>query len=194
MAKTFEQMSDEELIQAFREGDSRILDYLMEKYKGIVLRRARAMFLVGGDTDDLIQEGMIGLFKAVRDYRPEKEASFQTFARLCIERQMYTAVQNSNRKKHEPLNTYVSLNGEDPEIHVQQDWRDNPETILLDQENFSQLQEKIQSSLSKMEDQVLQEYLQGYSYEQIAEHLGKTVKTVDNALRRIRTKIKYQLG
>ncbi len=190
MAGTLEKLSDEELILALRAGSTEIVEYLMEKYKGIVLRRARAMFLVGGDTDDLIQEGMIGLFKAIRDYQPGREASFQTFARLCVERQMYTAVQNSNRRKHEPLNTYVSLNGEDVEVTSQQNWRDNPETILLDQENAKLLLEQIKSSLSPMEDRVLQEYLAGNSYEQIAEHMGKPTKTVDNALRRIRTKIK----
>lgn len=109
----FDGVSDEELIARLRAGETAIEDYLMEKYKGLVRQKARAMFLIGGDTDDLIQEGMIGLFKAVRDFQTDKEASFATFARVCIDRQIYSAIQNSNRQKHQPLNSYVSLNQED---------------------------------------------------------------------------------
>ena len=105
----YSKYSDEELIQRLRAGETGIADYLIEKYKYLVRRKARAMFLIGGDTDDLIQEGMIGLFKAVRDYHPGKEASFVTFAQMCIDRQIYSAVQSSNRQKHMPLNTYISL-------------------------------------------------------------------------------------
>ena len=107
------QCSDEELIERLRNGESKISDYLMEKYKGTVKKRARAMYLIGGETDDLIQEGMIGLFKAVQDYRPDREASFRTFAGLCIDRQLYSAVKNSTRQKHIPLNSYVSLSEEE---------------------------------------------------------------------------------
>ena len=105
----YNEMTDEVLIERLRAGESAIADYLMEKYKGLVRKKARAMFLIGGDTDDLIQEGMIGLFKAVRDYQPDRESSFQFFANICIDRQIYTAIKSSNRQKHQPLNTYVSL-------------------------------------------------------------------------------------
>ena len=105
----YNEMTDEALIERLRAGESAIADYLMEKYKGLVRKKARAMFLIGGDTDDLIQEGMIGLFKAVRDYQPDRESSFQSFANICIDRQIYTAIKSSNRQKHQPLNTYVSL-------------------------------------------------------------------------------------
>ena len=105
----YDHVSDEELIARLRAGESAVSDYLMEKYKGLVRKKARAMFLIGGDTDDLIQEGMIGLFKAIQDYQPDKEASFLTFARLCIDRQVYSAIQSSRRQKHQPLNSYISL-------------------------------------------------------------------------------------
>ena len=108
----YQKLADEELIQKLRGGDERIMDYILEKYKPLVLRKANAMFLIGGDTDDLIQEGMLGLFKAIRDYRPEREASFGSFAKLCISRQIYTAIQAASRQKHSPLNTYVELTEE----------------------------------------------------------------------------------
>lgn len=107
--RTYENMTDEELICKYREGDKQIMDYLMEKYKNLVRKEANAMFLLGGENDDLIQEGMIGLFKAIRDYNEQKEASFYTFARLCVSRQMYSAIEASKRKKHTPLNSYISL-------------------------------------------------------------------------------------
>ena len=152
------QCSDEELIERLRNGESKISDYLMEKYKGTVKKRARAMYLIGGETDDLIQEGMIGLFKAVQDYRPDREASFRTFAGLCIDRQLYSAVKNSTRQKHIPLNSYVSLSEEEES--------------------------------GPMENKVLDYYLRGYGYVQIAEIMGKTPKSIDNALQRIRGKIR----
>ena len=147
------------------------------------------MFLIGGDTDDLIQEGMIGLFKAVRDYRTDSEASFQTFARMCIDRQIYSAVQSSNRQKHIPLNSYVSLDGTEAE-NMEESWEENPESILIDRENVSALQKKMKKSLSPMEKQVLDLYLEGCDYTRIAELIDKTPKSVDNALQRIRGKIR----
>lgn len=133
----FDGVSDEELIARLRAGETAIEDYLMEKYKGLVRQKARAMFLIGGDTDDLIQEGMIGLFKAVRDFQTDKEASFATFARVCIDRQIYSAIQNSNRQKHQPLNSYVSLNQEDESSPIWELSVENPESIIIDQETTS---------------------------------------------------------
>ncbi|MDO4275335.1 MAG: RNA polymerase sporulation sigma factor SigH [Eubacteriales bacterium] len=186
----YDNVSDEELIAWLREGESGISDYLMEKYKGLVRQKARAMFLIGGDTDDLIQEGMIGLFKAVRDYQPDKDAAFQTFARLCIDRQIYNAIQNSNRQKHMPLNSYISLSQEDEDHHLDELWTENPESIVIDQENTKALEREINKSLSPMENKVLDCYLKGYGYVQIAELLGKSPKSIDNALQRIRGKIR----
>ncbi|MCD8153271.1 MAG: RNA polymerase sporulation sigma factor SigH [Clostridiales bacterium] len=185
----YENIPDEELISRMREGETGISDYLMEKYKGLVRQKARAMFLVGGDTDDLIQEGMIGLFKAVRDYQPNREASFATFARLCIDRQLYTAVASSGRQKHQPLNSYVSLSEEPPETEVFQSWTGNPEEILIDRENVRILEEEIREGLSPLENRVLECYLDGYGYGEIAEILDKPPKSIDNALQRIRGKI-----
>lgn len=191
----FDNISDEELIARLRDGETIIEDYLMEKYKGLVRQKARAMFLIGGDTDDLIQEGMIGLFKAVRDYQPEKEASFQTFARICVDRQIYNAIQNSNRQKHQPLNSYISLSQEDGENeeHLPDMWVENPESIIIDQENVRDLEQEITCTLSPMENQVLDYYLDGNGYTEIAKIMGKTPKSIDNALQRIRGKIKEQL-
>ena len=187
----YDNVCDEELIMRMRSGEEGILDYLIEKYKGIVRKKARTMFLIGGETDDLIQEGMIGLFHAICDYRPDKEASFQTFARVCIERQIYSAIQNSNRQKHQPLNFYISLskdNGPMEELLEQ-----NPESIVIDQENTKRLFREIRDSLSSMENRVLKYYLDGYSYVQIGELMGRSTKSVDNAMRRIREKIRQRI-
>lgn len=189
----YDKCSDEELIVRLRGGEEGISDYLMEKYKGLVRRKARALYLIGGDTDDLIQEGMIGLFKAVRDYRPERAASFLTFAKMCIDRQIYSAIQNSNRQKHQPLNSYISLNEELGEETFAGVWVENPESIIIDQENALTLQKEIKKSLSPMENQVLEYYLSGRSYSQIGEAMGKSAKSIDNALRRIRGKIRDYL-
>ena len=193
--KQYDKIKDEELIFRFKQGETEILDYLMEKYKNMVRKKARSMFLIGGDNDDLIQEGMIGLFKAVRDYQPEKEASFQTFARICVDRQIYNAIQNSNRQKHQPLNSYISLSQEDGENeeHLPDMWVENPESIIIDQENVRDLEQEITCTLSPMENQVLDYYLDGNGYTEIAKIMGKTPKSIDNALQRIRGKIKEQL-
>ena len=189
----YSKYSDEELIQRLRAGETGIADYLIEKYKYLVRRKARAMFLIGGDTDDLIQEGMIGLFKAVRDYHPGKEASFVTFAQMCIDRQIYSAVQSSNRQKHMPLNTYISLSQEDEESPLAQAWVETPEEIIIDRENTRALEDEIKSALSPMENTVLNYYLEGKSYANIGMLMDKNPKSVDNALRRIRTKIRNYL-
>ena len=186
----YDQYSDEELIVRLREGETEISDYLMEKYKEFVRKKARAMFLIGGETDDLIQEGMIGLFKAIQNYQADKETSFRTFASLCIDRQLYSAVQNSNRQKHQPLNSYVSLSDENESDHLEGAWSEDPEALIIGQESTRTLEREITKVLSPMENKVLDYYLRGYGYVKIAEIMGKTPKSIDNALQRIRGKIR----
>ena len=192
----YQKFSDEQLIGMLREGNDGIMDYILGKYKPLVLRRANAMYLIGGDTDDLIQEGMIGLFKAIRDYRAERESSFFHFAELCITRQLYSAVEASNRKKHAPLNSYVSFysktdeEGKSLAETLSTDTMDNPEQLVIAQENLAQFWEEVKRHLSAMEQEVLDEYLAGHNYRQIAEKLGKSPKAIDNALSRIQAKIR----
>jgi len=194
----YEQESDESLIERLRDGESTIVDYIMNKYKYLVRSKAQAMYILGADTEDLIQEGMIGLFKAVRDYDCGRDASFFTFAELCISRQMYTAVQASQRKKHAPLNTYISLYGEQKEREegtpleeiLSSGEGNNPETLFLDKERMEYLEGEIDKELSTFEKQVLDLYLTGMSYSQIAKVLGKEEKSTDNALQRVKTKIR----
>lgn len=186
----YDKYTDEELILRLRAGESGIIDYLVGKYKDLVRQKARAMFLIGGDTDDLIQEGMIGLFKAIRDYQPGRDASLRTFAGLCIDRQLYSAIQNSNRQKHQPLNSYVSLSEEDEKGELTELWAENPEAIIIDQESTKMLQKEITSILSPMENKVLDYFLKGYGYVQISELLNKSPKSIDNALQRIKGKIR----
>ena len=170
------------------------MDFIMEKYKYLVRKKANALFLLGGDTDDLIQEGMIGLFKAVRDF-DESQSSFYHFAELCISRQIYTAIEAASRKKHGPLNSYISLSGGDkdsPELPMEENLsveNRNPEQILIDKENVDLFLRKVHEQLSRMERQVLDCYLEGMNYRQIAKKLEKTEKSIDNALQRIRGKI-----
>ena len=187
----YEQFTDEELIERLRDGEQELEDYLMEKYKGMVLKKAHAMFIVGGEREDLIQEGMIGLFRALRDYQPGKSATFATFANLCVERQIYKAIEMSGRLKNKPLNSYISLSEEESPIldslaFEQQD----PEAIVIDRENVNVMQEKIRQHLSRFETRVLDSYLEGMTYTQIAEAIGKSPKSIDNALQRIRGKIR----
>ena len=193
--KQYDGIKDEELISRFKNGESEILDYLMEKYKNMVRKKARTMFLIGGENDDLIQEGMIGLFKAVRDYQPDRDAAFQTFASICVDRQIYNAIQSSNTQKHQPLNSYISLSEQDGENeeHLGDNWGENPESIIIDQENVQDLEQEITATLSPMENQVLEYYLAGNGYGEIAQIMGKTPKSIDNALQRIRIKIREQL-
>ena len=193
--KQYDGIKDEELISRFKNGESEILDYLMEKYKNMVRKKARTMFLIGGENDDLIQEGMIGLFKAVRDYQPDRDAAFQTFASICVDRQIYNAIQSSNRQKHQPLNSYISLSEQDGENeeHLGDNWGENPESIIIDQENVQDLEQEITATLSPMENKVIEYYLAGKGYGEIAQIMGKTPKSIDNALQRIRIKIREQL-
>lgn len=191
-------LSDEELISRLREGHEDIRDYLMEKHKNLVRKKARALYLIGGDNDDLIQEGMIGLYKAIRDFDPERGASFHTFADLCISRQLYTAVQASQRQKHQPLNSYVSLFDSDNEeqtssraSYAANDVRNrNPEELFIARENLEDMEDLIEKKLSRFEREVLRYYLSGMNYSQIADTLGKSSKATDNALQRIKKKIK----
>ena len=191
----YKDVTDEQLIEQLRGGQTKVMDYLMEKYKNLVRKRANALYLIGGETEDLIQEGMIGLFKAVQDYRSDKEVSFYHFAELCVNRQMYTAVEASQRKKHTPLNTYVSLDaGQEKESAYLESGNHpqtlNPETLFISQETVRLLLKQANERLSPMERQVFALYLEGMNYHQIAEHMGKTSKAVDNALQRIRGKIR----
>lgn len=190
----YRSITDEELIRRLRQGESEIEDYLMEKYKNLVRNRARAMFLIGGETDDLIQEGMIGLFKAIRDYREDRDASFATFAKICVERQLYRAIEASNRQKNQPLNTYISLDGESGEEELQRLWEESPESIVVDREHTDHMIEQIHKALSPFENHVLNLYLNGQNYLQIAEMMDKSSKSIDNALQRIRTKVREIQG
>lgn len=190
----YEEMTDTELIHLLRDGESRVMDYLLEKYKYLVRKKANALFLLGGDTDDLIQEGMIGLFKAVRDY-DEEAGSFFHFAELCISRQIYTAIESAARKKHGPLNSYISLSMGDSDtgdipFHGGLTANDqNPEQMMIDRENMKDFLEQVYDHLSRMERKVLDSYLEGMNYRQIAEEMGVQEKSVDNALQRIRIKV-----
>ena len=185
----FKELTDEELVEKIREGETICMDALIERYKRQVRNQARALYLIGGDSDDLIQEGMLGLFKAIRDYRPEKEVSFEAFAKLCISRQMYSAIQAAGRQKHAPLNTYVELSDQ---LDAQEDSPQgkSPEELLIDRENIEGLQEEIWKPLSAMEKKILHFYLEGESYTEIASRLNKTPNSIDNALQRIRRKLK----
>ena len=194
MIKDFSQYTDEELIAKLLQGEPEVMDYLIDKYKSMVRQKARVLYLVGGEQDDLIQEGMIGLFKAVRDYHAEKDASFRTFAQLCVDRQMYHAIQSSNRQKHQPLNSYVSMSSEEWENEVRTMLQQSPENIVIAQENAAHLESKIRNQLSKFENQVLDMYLDGDNYLTIADKMGKTPKSIDNALQRIRMKVKERVG
>ncbi|MGF0033151.1 RNA polymerase sporulation sigma factor SigH [Bariatricus sp. SGI.154] len=187
------QMTDEQLICNLRKGDKNIIDYIMEKYKNLVRKEANAMYLLGGENDDLIQEGMIGLFKAVQDYNVEQETSFFSFAKLCITRQMYSAIEASKRKKHSPLNSYVSLYEKTGEQGALMDTMEaggesNPEELLVSREYAELLETKLEESLSDLENRVLYLHLLGTDYKTIARLLDKSPKTVDNALQRIKSK------
>ena len=190
----YEAFSDEELIEKLRQGENDITDYILEKYKPLVRKKTNAMYLIGGETEDLIQKDMIGLFKAIRDYRPDKDASFYHFAELCINRQLYSALEASNRKKHQPLNSYISLSDQDNQGAVAAellvDQERGPEQMVIEQELWEEYKKRLEQNLSKMENKVLQYYLDGNHYIQIAEIMGKSPKSIDNALQRIRQKIR----
>ena len=199
----YKKASDEEIIGWVRQQDMAAQDYLIRKYTALVKSEARKMYLIGADEEDLIQEGMIGLFQAIRDYDENQEASFASFAKLCVRRQIYSAVTASNRKKHQPLNTYISFDepafaddgGMDWEknqtvedIIFADETHTNPEKIMLDREQVDMIESLIVERLSRYEKKVLDLYLEGRSYDNIGEELGKSRKAVDNAIQRIRKK------
>jgi len=195
----YETIKDEQLIQRLRAGEHAITDFIMDKYKFLVKKKARAMYLLGGENEDLIQEGMIGLFKAVRDYDLEQETSFSSFAELCISRQMYTAIKNSQRQKHRRLNSYVSIyeHGDENEDgktsplidRLQPIKENNPEELFLDKEYFLIIEQKLKEKLSELESRVLHLHLMGEDYRTIATLLDKSPKSIDNALQRIKQKV-----
>ncbi len=193
----YSQLSDDELIEIIHEGDSRAEEILIKRYKNFVLAKSRSYFLVGAGREDIVQEGMIGLYKAVRDYRIDRLASFRAFAELCITRQIITAIKAATRQKHQPLNSYVSLN---KPIYDEESDRtlldilkgtklNNPEELFVSKETYDLIENQISEMLSTLEFDVLQEYLNGKSYQDIADTLDKHVKSVDNALQRVKRKL-----
>ncbi|SDC21585.1 RNA polymerase, sigma 30 subunit, SigH [Candidatus Frackibacter sp. WG12] len=195
--KTYKDMTDDEIVKCAQKGSQLAIEYLLKKYKNFVQNKARSYFLVGADRDDIVQEGMIGLYKAIRDYRIDRLASFRAFAELCITRQIITAIKAATRQKHQPLNSYVSLN---KPIYNQESTRTlldvlqgekltNPEDLFISQEAYELLETSIKEMLSDLEKNVLLEYLKGKTYEEIAKALDRHVKSVDNALQRVKRKL-----
>lgn len=201
LEEKYDRLSDEDIITLIHNDDPDAMDYMLNRYKNLVRKKAKALYLIGGDKDDLIQEGMIGLYKAIRDYNIEMENSFFNFADLCISRQIFSAIKASNRKKNFPLNTYVSL---DTPAYVENAETDekaslvdlmyenkgsNPEELVIDKMSTSMLEYELVRHLSGFEKDVLDLYLKDYSYLQIADKLQKEPKSIDNALQRIKTKL-----
>ena len=192
----YTQMTDEKLIENIKREDQKALDCLIQRYNEIVTMKANRFFMVGAEKEDMIQEGMIGLYKAVKSFNTDKQNSFKTFANMCIERQLITAVKNSNRQKHIPLNSSISLNAaayDDNEDMDKMDVLDvktlnDPSDIIADREYFESMEHKIKETLSEFELQVLHEYEKGKSYASIAEKLNAKIKSVDTAIQRIRKK------
>jgi len=197
----YDEMLDEEVIKKAKDGDNRALEYLINKYKSFVRAKARTYFLIGADREDIIQEGMIGLYKAIRDYRGDKLSSFRAFAELCITRQIITAIKTATRQKHIPLNSYVSLNKPvfDEESDrtlldiISEESVSDPEEMIINREEFSGIEDKMSEILSGLEWEVLSMYLQGKSYQEIAEELDRHVKSIDNALQRVKRKLEKYL-
>lgn len=198
----YENMTDEEVVDIARAGDVDAQEYLINKYKNYVRAKARTYFLLGGDKEDLIQEGMIGMYKAIRDFRSDKLSSFRAFAELCITRQIITAIKTATRQKHIPLNSYVSLNkpiyDEDSDRTLLDVITGNkvtdPEELIISREEFSDIENKMGEILSTLEWQVLVYYLEGKSYQEIANDLGRHVKSIDNALQRVKRKLERYLA
>lgn len=198
----FSTMLDEEVVEDARNGDRQALEFLIHKYKNFVRAKARSYFLIGADREDIIQEGMIGLYKAIRDYRSDKLSSFRAFAELCITRQIITAIKTATRQKHIPLNSYVSLNKPIYDEESDRTLMDvlsgtkicDPEELIISQEEFSTIEAKIEELLSDLEWEVLTSYLQGKSYQEIAEDLDRHVKSIDNALQRVKRKLERFLN
>ncbi|MBR6029828.1 MAG: RNA polymerase sporulation sigma factor SigH [Clostridia bacterium] len=194
-------MTDEEVVALCHAGDRIAEEYLLNKYKNFVRSKARSYFLIGADHEDIVQEGMIGLYKAIRDFKPDKLAYFRAFAELCITRQIITAIKTATRQKHIPLNSYVSLNKPLYDDESERTLLDviiestaaNPEDLIISQEDLHSINGRINEVLSDLELDVLQEYLDGKSYQEIAESLGRHVKSIDNALQRVKRKLEKYL-
>ena len=197
----YESLPDEEIVEFAKGGNEVALEYLISKYKNFVRAKARSYFLIGADREDIIQEGMIGLYKAIRDFRAEKLTSFRAFAELCITRQIITAIKTATRQKHIPLNSYVSLN---KPIYDEESDRtlldilsgtkvSDPEELVISQEEFMAIERKMGEFLSDLEWQVLTFYLEGKSYQEIADELERHVKSIDNALQRVKRKLERYL-
>ena len=191
-------LKDEEIISQIKSGDKDALSYLLEKYKNLVNIKVSKYFMIGAEKEDILQEGMIGLFKAIQSFNEEKQNSFKSFANICIERQLITAIKSSNRQKHMPLNTYLSLNtaaydnNEDDSVELIDTFNnktaEDPLETIMKKEYYNEVEEAINKNLSKFEKQVLDRYLKGESYVTIAKRLDSPVKSVDNAIQRIRKK------
>jgi RNA polymerase sporulation-specific sigma factor len=194
-------MIDEDVIHEAKAGNEKALEYLINKYKSFVRAKARTYFLIGADREDIIQEGMIGLFKAIRDYKGDKLSSFRAFAELCITRQIITAIKTATRQKHIPLNSYVSLNKPifDEESDrtlmdvISEENISDPEELVINREEFQGIENKMGEILSSLEWEVLTSYLEGRSYQEIAEDLDRHVKSIDNALQRVKRKLEKYL-
>ena len=195
----YNNMTDEELIELIKSGDKYAIDFLIEKYKDLVNMKVGKYFMIGAEKEDIVQEGMIGLFKAIQSFKPDKQNSFKTFANLCIERQLITAIKTSNRQKHQPLNSYLSLsssayNNEDDENNSEMieffdsHTTEDPLETITKKEYYKTVENAIDTSLSNFEKQVLQRFIKGESYVDIAAKLDAPVKSVDNAIQRIRKK------
>ena len=201
LSEDYAHMTDEEVVHLCQQGDSLAQEYVFNKYKNFVRSKARSYFLIGADHEDIVQEGMIGLYKAIRDYRPDKLSSFRAFAELCITRQIITAIKTATRQKHIPLNSYVSLNKPlyDEESDrtlldvIIEGRASNPEELIIGQEDLSSIHAKIDEVLSSLEQEVLRSYLDGKSYQEIADNLGRHVKSIDNALQRVKRKLEKYL-
>ena len=197
-----ETRTDEELALLAQQGDDAALEYLLNKYKNFVRSKARSYFLIGADHEDIVQEGMIGLYKAIRDFKPEKLSSFRAFAELCITRQIITAIKTATPQKHIPLNSYVSLNKPIYDDESDRTLLDvitegrvaNPEDMLISQEDVGLIEDKIGQMLSSLEREVLSAYLDGKSYQEIAQELDRHVKSIDNALQRVKRKLEKFLA
>lgn len=197
----YEELGDEEIVAYAKGGDEVALEYLIYKYKNFVRAKARSYFLIGADREDIIQEGMIGLYKAIRDFRADKLASFRAFAELCITRQIITAIKTATRQKHIPLNSYVSLNRPIYDEESDRTLMDvlpgskvtDPEELVISREEFSDIESKMAEFLSELEWNVLMYYLEGKSYQEIADALSRHVKSIDNALQRVKRKLERYL-
>ena len=201
MYERFEGMTDEQIVKLAQASDGMALEFLLNKYKNFVRSKARSYFLIGADHEDIVQEGMIGLYKAIRDFKEEKLSSFRAFAELCITRQIITAIKTATRQKHIPLNSYVSLNKPiyDDESDrtlldvITEGWVSNPEDMLINQEDIGAIEGRIGEMLSSLEKQALARYLEGKSYQEISDEMGRHVKSIDNALQRVKRKLQKYL-